>query len=190
MQMNNFDESIVLVAELLVLLLFIEITKYTKERWGAFRDDVNKKGNWEFIFDNFDFCIIYAVNLLIIFIGLATSLSGINLSMPYSLASYVFAVLCMVLFAFLPVIATDLSRDLIFDRQKYVWSFFLMGHVILTAIIIMILFLSSRVLGYSVSMGLLLLLIILFDEFFFYHLLRMFSMLVSEDNEWAIDAEG
>ena len=188
--MHNFEESIVLVAELLVLLLFIETNKYTKDRWGIFRDDVNKKGNWEFIFDNFDFCIIYAANILIIFIGLGISLTGIDLSMPYSLASYVFAVLCMVLFAFLPVIATDLSRDLIFDRQKYIWSFFLMGHVILTALIIVILFLSSRVLGYSISMGLLLLLIIMFDEYFFYHLLRMFSMIVSEDNEWAIDAEG
>ena len=91
--MNNFNESIVLVAELLVLLLFIETTKYSKDRWATFRDDVNKKGNWEFIFDNFDFCIIYAVNILIVFIGLATSLSGISLSMPYSLASYVFCLL-------------------------------------------------------------------------------------------------
>jgi len=165
--MDTISASVVIAAELLALLLFVQLSRFTKTGWKSFAEEANLKGSWEFVFDNIDYCIIYAVNI----------------------AGYTLSVLFMVLFTFAPIITTDITRQLIFDKQKYSWSVFMIVHALLSSVLILVLFLSSRVIGYSVSMGLIVLLIIMFDEYYFYHLIRMFSKLVSEDTSWAIEPE-
>lgn len=187
--MDTLLASVVIIAELITLVLFVQLSNFTKKGWKAFAEEANLKGSWEFVFDNIDYCIIYAVNILVLYVGLILSFAALGSESPYSIASYTLSVLFMVLFTFAPIITTDITRELIFDKQKYSWSVFMIVHAILSAIIILILFLSTRVAGYSVSMGLIVFLIIMFDEYYFYHLVRIFSKLVSEDTSWALDRE-
>jgi len=187
--MDTISASVVITAELVALLLFVQLSRFTKTGWKSFAEEANLKGSWEFVFDNIDYCIIYAVNILILYVGLILSFVALGSDNPFSIAGYTLSVIFMVLFTFAPIITTDITRQLIFDKQKYSWSVFMIVHALLSGVLILILFLSSRVIGYSVSMGLIVLLIIMFDEYYFYHLVRMFSKLVSEDTRWAIEPE-
>ncbi|MCD4703125.1 MAG: hypothetical protein K8R64_02295 [Methanosarcinaceae archaeon] len=187
--MDNLLSSLTIIAELIVLLLFLQLSKFTKAGWKDFVEDVSSKGSWEFIFDNFDYLIVYGANILILYTGLILSFISLDSENPYSIISYTLSILFMVFLAFTPIMSTNITRELIFDKQKSSWSLFLIIHVILSMGLTLVLFMSSRITGYSVSMGLIVLLIIMIDEYFFYYLVRMFSSLVSEDVYWAMGDE-
>lgn len=187
--MDTTSVSVIIAAELIVLLIFVQLLRLTKKGWRSFAEEINLKGSWEFVFDNIDYCLIYGINILVLYVGLILSFISLESVNPFSIVSYTLSIVFMVLFTFVPVITTGITRQLIFDRQKHSWSVFMIIHALLTGLLIIILFLSSRIIGYSVSMGLIVLLIIMFDEYYLYHLVRMISKLLSEDTNWAVEQE-